>query len=92
MKPDKLEHEFPVFGVDWTAGVGQPADLFYLAGRIYIAGHGSAAERVLLEEGAVAVATLRFDADPLERSHPGATVDLLAPAGAVRHLTVKARN
>lgn len=55
--------------INWTAGVGQPAGIFWLGGRCVMAAHDSAAEERLLDLGAVLVGTLRFDADPLETVH-----------------------
>ncbi|HSJ05914.1 MAG TPA: hypothetical protein VK936_04375 [Longimicrobiales bacterium] len=70
-------YENPVHHIDWTQGIGQPAGVYWLAGRSVIAAHGSTAETCLVAEGAVLVATLRFDADPLESRHPGRRVERL---------------
>ena len=58
--------------------VGRPAGIFWLDGRCVMAAHDTAVEASLLEDGAILVATLRFDPDPLESSHPGATVERVA--------------
>ena len=52
--------------INWTAGVGRPAGMFWLDGRIVMAAHETAAEERLLLQGAVLIATLRFDRDPLD--------------------------
>jgi hypothetical protein len=75
-------YEHPVHHVDWSQGIGQPAGVYWLAGRSVIAGHGSTAETCLVAEGAVLVATLRFDADPLESRHPGRRVERLQSLAA----------
>jgi hypothetical protein len=76
---EKPKYEYPVFGINWTAGVGRPAGIYWLDGKSLIAAHGSPAEEYLVELGAVLVATLCFDGDPLERSHYGRRVERLAP-------------
>lgn len=78
------KYEHPVDDINWTAGVGRPAGIYWLAGRSVIAGHGTAAEQNLLDRGAVLIATLRFDADPLERSHAGRIVERVHPGVLVR--------
>jgi hypothetical protein len=60
------KYEHPVDDINWTAGLGQPAGVYWLAGQSLIAAHDTVAEQKLLELGAILVATLRFDADPLE--------------------------
>ena len=61
--------------INWTAGVGRPAGIFWLDGTVVMAAHGSAAEDRLLERGAFPVATLRYDPDPRERVQRDATVE-----------------
>lgn len=68
------DYEYPVEGVAWTAGVGRPAGIYWLDDRCIIAGHGSPAESWLLERRALLIATLRFEAEPYERHHPGRAV------------------
>lgn len=71
---EKPKYEYPIHGLNWTAGVGQPAGIYWLNGQSVIAGHGSDAEKYLLSQGAVLIGTLRFTPDPLERSHRGRSV------------------
>lgn len=71
----KAKYSYPVRGLNWTAGVGQPAGMYWLEGRTVIAGHGTAAEAYLLAQGAVLAATLRFDPDPAERRFNGRIID-----------------
>jgi len=78
------KYEHPVDDINWTAGVGRPAGIYWLAGKSVIAGHGTAAEQHLLDRGAVLIATVRFDADPLERSHAGRIVERVHPRVLVR--------
>ncbi|CAN5641061.1 hypothetical protein BH23GEM9_BH23GEM9_06690 [soil metagenome] len=85
MKSKKYEahpYEFPVEHINWTAGVGQPAGLYWLGGRIVMAPHESPAEEALLLAGALPVATLRFDADPVETVHRTGSVDRVSAAAA----------
>lgn len=74
MKSDRRRPGDPGFeqyqdDINWTAGVGRPAGIFWLGGRCVMAAHGTAAEQRLLAQGAILAATLRFDADPLETVH-----------------------
>ncbi len=85
MKSKKYEspqYEYPIDDINWTAGVGKPAGVYWLEGRSVIAAHDSAAEDALLERGAILIAPLRFARDPLESVHPGCTVERV-PALAV---------
>lgn len=66
---EKPEFEQPVDDINWTTGVGQPAGMYWMEGRTVMAAHDSPAERRLVDAGAILVATLRFDADPVERRH-----------------------
>lgn len=75
MEERKPGHYLPARDIDWTAGAGQPAGVFWLDGRCVMAAHGTAAEAHLLEAGAIAVATLRFDRDFLEGRRPGARIE-----------------
>src|SRR5687768_13260916 len=52
-RSEKAKYEYPVRGLNWTAGVGQPAGIYWLEGRSLIAGHNSAAEDYLLRMGAI---------------------------------------
>jgi hypothetical protein len=94
MKSKKYEapkYEHPVYDIDWTAGVGQPAGMYWVDGRILMAAHDSAAEDALLRIGAVLVATLRFDADPVETVHRSGVVERLpadVAAGSFLHSAV----
>jgi hypothetical protein len=85
MKSKKYEapkYEHPIDDINWTSGVGKPAGVYWLAGRSVIAAHDSAAESGLLERGAILIATLRFDRDPLESVHPDRTVERLPDRAA----------
>jgi hypothetical protein len=70
--------------INWTAGAGQPAGIFWLAGRCVMAAHGTAAEDRLLDQGAIPVATLRFDPDPIETVHRTGRVERVHTAVACR--------
>lgn len=74
-KDSRDAYEYPIFGINWTAGIGRPAGMYWLVGRTVLAAHGSFAEDRLISAGAILVGTLRFDACPLERSHAGRVVD-----------------
>jgi len=78
-KDDKPKYEYPIYGINWTGGVGRPAGMYWLDGDIVIATHGSPAEADLIARGGILAATLRFDASPHERSHRGRTVEAVRP-------------
>jgi hypothetical protein len=80
------KYEHPVDDINWTAGVGRPAGVYWLDGRSVIATHDSPAEDVLIGRGAILIATLRFDRDPLEAAHPGRTVEAMTAAAAAHAL------
>lgn len=89
MKRDRRLPEDPGFEqyqdeVNWTEGIGRPAGVFWLGSRCVMAAHGTAAEERLLDMGAVLVATLRFDADPLERVHRSGRVERMGALRAAR--------
>jgi hypothetical protein len=93
MKAKKYEapkYEHPIDDINWTAGVGKPAGVYWLDGRSVIAAHDSAAESALLERGAILIATLRFDRDPLESRHPGRVVEALSAHAAAALLLLSA--
>ena len=83
---EKPKYEYPIRGLNWTAGVGQPAGIYWLEGASIIAGHGSDAEAHLIGAGAILVATLRFDPDPLEKIHRGRTVTRVQPRRMLQYL------
>lgn len=74
-KYEKAQYEHPIYGINWTAGIGRPTGIYWLDGASLFAVHGSLAEDELVARGAILMATLRFDGDPLEQSHRGRTVD-----------------
>ncbi|CAN5764378.1 hypothetical protein BH23GEM10_BH23GEM10_04260 [soil metagenome] len=74
----------PIDDINWTAGVGQPAGMYWLDGRTAIAAHDSPAEARLVDAGAVLVATLRFDPDPVERVHRSGSVRRVSAPAAAR--------
>ena len=95
MKSKKYEapqYEYPIHDINWTAGVGRPAGVYWLDGRTTIAAHDSVAESVLLEQGAILIATLLFERDPLESRHRGRTVDRVGAAQAATELFHSAVN
>lgn len=97
MKRDRRRPEDPGFehyqdDVSRTIGVGQPAGIFWLAGRIMMAGHDTAAEDRLLGMGAVLVGTLRFDADPLETVHRTGVVERMRADRAGREFLLSVQN
>lgn len=92
MKPKSFKYEFPLPADAWTKGAGHPAGIYLLEGEVHVAAHQSGAERRLLESGALLVANLRFDRDPLEAGHPGRPVRPVEPRTALRRLTRAERN
>lgn len=97
MKRDRRKPEDPGFehyqdDINWTAGVGQPAGIFWLGGRCVMAAHESAAEERLLDLGAVLVGTLRFDGDPVETVHSRGTVERMSAERARREYQTSGTN
>lgn len=85
-------YEHPVHDLRWTTGLGRPAGVYWLQGRSLIAAHESPAEAWLVAQGAVLVATLRFDADPLETRHDGRALDPAMPAAVAAAFLVSSVN
>lgn len=79
-----MNQEFPIEGIAWSTGLGQPAGIYWLAGRCAIVGHGSPAEARLLGAGAVLIATLRFGPPSYETSHRGRTIQRVRPTAVLR--------
>jgi hypothetical protein len=71
-KQDGFEYEHRE--INWTAGVGRPAGVYWLDGRSIIVAHESPGEARLLAAGAVLVATLLFERDQRESSAVGRAV------------------
>ena len=86
------KYELPVDDINWTAGAGRAAGVYWLNGASVIAAHDTPAEARLVEEGAVLVATLRFDPDPVERVHHGRVVHRIAGADVRRIAAPATRN
>lgn len=81
---EKPLYELPVDDINWTAGVGRPAGMYWLDGRTVMAAHDSPAEARLVGAGAVLVATLRFEPDPVERVHSRGSVRRVSADAAAR--------
>ena len=60
-KYEKPKYEYPIHGINWTAGIGRPTGIYWLDGDSVFAVHGSRAEERVLELGGILIATLRFD-------------------------------
>jgi hypothetical protein len=84
--------EYQHHEINWTQGVGRPAGVYWLAGRSVIVAHESPGEARLVAEGAVLVATLRFDADPLETTQRGRPLERLDARAASRDFLVSGLN
>lgn len=76
-------HFYPFEWINHTEGAGRPAGIYLLDGHVRIAARRSAAERALLDCGALYVATLCFGGNPYERTHPGAVVERMAARALV---------
>jgi hypothetical protein len=74
--------------INWTEGVGRPAGMYWLGGRIKMAAHGSDAEGHLRENGWVLIATLRFDRDPLESTVRGRSIERVASTDIADAFTI----
>lgn len=84
---------FPVEGISYSDGSLAAAGVFLLHGRSYVAPVHSVAEHRLLAAGALRIATLRFDLDPLERTHPDRPVAAVdATTTAVHYRSVARGN
>ncbi|HSJ08824.1 MAG TPA: hypothetical protein VK928_02895 [Longimicrobiales bacterium] len=97
MKPDRRRPEDPEWeqhedDINWTAGVGRPAGVYWIDGRSVIAAHGSPAEDHLVDQGAVLVATLLFEPDPRERVHRRGRVERVRAADAARDMLTASAN
>ncbi|HET6230826.1 MAG TPA: hypothetical protein VFE05_12205 [Longimicrobiaceae bacterium] len=79
MKPYTLDFQDPHSAFDTAQGVAPRAGIFLLEGRYHVAAPMTSAERRLLDLGAIAVATVRFDG-----SHPDQRP--LDPAARLRPL------
>lgn len=80
-RPDRKEfivtdEQNPIFAWHWTAGIGQPATMFWFEGEVLLAGIGTRAEAWLLDRGAIEVGMLRFGG-------PGAEGERAVPGGEV---------
>jgi hypothetical protein len=73
-RDQKAKYEYPIYGINWTGGIGRPAGIYWLDGRSVMAAHGSAAEDRLLDQGAILVGTLRFDGQLGEQYHAARSV------------------
>jgi hypothetical protein len=89
-KRDGFEYEH--HEINWTVGVGRPAGVYWFGGRSVIVAHDSPGEARLVAEGAVLVATLRFDADPLETVHRTGTVERVGARRASHEFLVAGVN
>jgi hypothetical protein len=89
-KRDEFEYEH--HEINWTQGVGRPAGVYWFHGRSVIVAHESPGEARLVAAGAVLVATLRFDPDPLETTQRGRAVERLSPRSATRDFLVSGVN
>ena len=88
MKFEKPDHEFPIDWQDWRTGAGQPAGIWWHAGRTWFAGFGSLAEARLIEAGAFHVATLQFEPDAQEHAQRQGRVETLSPVAALQRFAV----
>lgn len=77
MKAEYSELEKAIAGSSWISSVELGAGIYLLDGRTHLAGHSSPAERLLVERGALLVASIRFDPDPHEAAHPTRSVRVL---------------
>ena len=91
-KHESPQYEYPIHDINWTTGVGRPAGVYWLDGRTTIAAHDSVAESVLLEQGAILIATLLFERDPLESRHRGRTVESVPARTAAADYLLSAAN
>ncbi len=79
------QYHYPVEWINQTEGPGRPAGIYLLDGVTRVAARRSAAERALLDAGALYVATLCFGGSPYERTHPGGHVERIGPRRLLLH-------
>lgn len=77
-----MEHRSPKYvipapDIAWAPRLEAGAGVYLLADRWHFAAEQSPAERALVDAGALRIGTLRFDADPTERLHPGHSIRAL---------------
>jgi hypothetical protein len=89
-KRDEFEYEH--HEINWTQGVGRPAGVYWFGGRSVIVAHDSPGEARLVAEGAVLIATLRFDRDPVETVHRTGAVERICARRATRELLCAGMN
>lgn len=91
-RPQEPEFEQHEDEINWTAGPGRAAGVYWLDGHSVIAAHDSPAEDHLVSRGAVLVATLLFEPDPRERVHRSGSVRRVSAAAAARDLFTSSSN
>ncbi|MDQ3556352.1 MAG: hypothetical protein M3409_06205 [Gemmatimonadota bacterium] len=84
MSSDSTRHEDQVVSFAWTGGCAGGAGIYLLGGRCHVAAHHSPTASRLVESGALLIANLRFDRDPLEGSHPERPVHPIESREAVQ--------
>lgn len=61
MSFERPEYEYPIDVIDQHHRADAPAGIYLLAGKWHLAVHDSVAEALLIDQGALHVATLSFD-------------------------------
>jgi hypothetical protein len=84
LESPKHDYELPVPASAWTHSVELGAGIYFLAGRTHVVGRESPAEQQLLDQGALLIATLRFDGDPPEGRRSGRAVHAVAARDIAR--------
>ena len=79
---------FPAPDIVWRPAIEDGAGVYMLGAAVHFVTPGSTLELEMVAAGALRVGTLRFDADPTERSHRHRPVRAVAAARAVRVLDV----
>lgn len=84
MKPNqpRPQQAVPLPSSAWAYGLHQGAGIYFLDGACHIAAHRSPAETALTERGALLIAVLRFEPEPLDGARPGQRVDALRSEAA----------
>ena len=82
---------FPAPDIVWRPEIEDGAGVYMLGTALHFVTPGSAMELEVIEAGALRVGTLRFDADPTERTHRGRRVRPVAAALALRPLAAPGR-
>jgi hypothetical protein len=84
MKPNqpRPQQSVPLPSSAWAYGIHQGAGIYFLDGACHVAAHESPMEAALAERGALLIAVLRFEPEPLDGVRPGHRVQAVGSGRA----------